>query len=64
MGCYQNISGLFAGVEIYGYTNNNPPADIQTSKLGVSHICCLSELGLFDFNIQFHLGKTTMFLMP
>ena len=33
------------------YTDNNPLAYIQTSMLGVSQICWLSELALFDFNI-------------
>ena len=39
-------------------TNNNPLAYIQTSKLGASQIHWLSELDLFDFNIQYRLGKT------
>ena len=39
-------------------TNNNPLAYIQTSKLGASQIHWLSELALFDFNIQYHMGKT------
>ena len=33
-------------------------AYIQTCKLGVSQICWLSKLALFDFNIQYRLGKT------
>ena len=40
------------------YTNNNPLAYIQTSKLCASKICWLSELALFDFNIQYRSGKT------
>ena len=40
------------------YTDNNPLAYIQTSKLGASQICWLSELALFDFNIIYRLGKT------
>ena len=40
------------------YTNNNPLAYIQTSKLGASQICWLSELALFDFNIIYRSGKT------
>ena len=40
------------------YTNNNPLAYIQTSKLGASQIRWLSELALFDFNIIYRSGKT------
>ena len=48
------------GLKFTVYTNNNPLAYIQTSKLGVSQICWLSELALFDFNIQYSLGKSNM----
>ena len=40
------------------YTENNPVAYVQTSKLGTSQICWLSELALFDFNIVHRLGRT------
>ena len=40
------------------YTDNNPLAYIQTSKLGASQICWLSKLALFDFNIIYRSGKT------
>ena len=40
------------------YTDNNPLAYVQTSKLGVSQIHWLSDLALFDFNIIYRLGKT------
>ena len=40
------------------YTDNNPLAYVQTSKVGVSQICWLSELALFDFNIIYRSGKT------
>ena len=40
------------------YTNNNPLAYIQTSKLGASQIHWLSKLALFDFNIIYRSGKT------
>ena len=40
------------------YTDNNPLACVQTSKLGVSQICWLSELALFDSNGIYRLGKT------
>ena len=40
------------------YTDNNPLAYIQTSKLGASQICWLSKLALFDFNIIYRLGKS------
>ena len=39
------------------HTNDNPLAYIQTSKVGVSQIHWLSQLALFDFNIQCRLGK-------
>ena len=41
------------GLTFTVYTSNNPLAHIQTSKLGVSQICWLSKLALFDFNIQY-----------
>ena len=40
------------------YTDNNPLAYVQTSKLGVSQICWLSELALFNFKIIYRSGKT------
>ena len=40
------------------YTNNNLLAYIQSSKLGVSQICWLSEVALFNFNILYRSGKT------
>ena len=55
MGYYQEICGLFLGLNFTVYNNSNP---LQTSKLDVSQICLLSELALIDFNIQYHLGKT------
>ena len=39
------------GLKFTVYTDNNPLAYIQTSKLGASQICWLSKLALFDFNI-------------
>ena len=39
------------------YTDNNPLAYIQTSKLGASQIHWLSKLALFDFNIIYRSGK-------
>ena len=46
------------GLKFTVYTDNNPLAYVQSSKLGASEICCLSELALFDFNIIYRLGKT------
>ena len=40
------------------YTDNNPLAYVQTSKLGASQIHWLSKLALFDFNIIYRSGKT------
>ena len=40
------------------YTDNNPLAYVQTSKLGASQIHWLSELALFNFNIIYRSGKT------
>ena len=40
------------------YTDNNPLAYVQTSKLCMSQICWLSKLALFDFNIIYRSGKT------
>ena len=46
------------GSKFTDYTDNNPLAYIQTSKLGTSQICWLSELALFNFNIIYRSGKT------
>ena len=40
------------------FTDNNPLAHIQTSKLGASQIHWLSKLAPFDFNIIYRSGKT------
>ena len=40
------------------YTDNNPLAYLQKSKLGASQIHWLSKLALFDFNIIYRSGKT------
>ena len=40
------------------YTDNNPLAYIQTTKLSASQICWLSKLALFNFNIIYRSGKT------
>ena len=40
------------------YTNNNPLAYVQTSKLGVSQIHWLSKFAIFDYNIIYRLGRT------
>ena len=46
------------GLKFTVYTDNNPLAYVQTSKLGASQICWLSKLALFDFNIIYRPGKT------
>ena len=46
------------GLKFTVYTDNNPLAYIQTSKLGASQICWLSELALFNFNIIYRSGKS------
>ena len=46
------------GLKFTVYTDNNPLAYIQTSKLGAAQIRWLSELAMFDFNIIYRSGKT------
>ena len=46
------------GLKFTVYTDNNLLAYVQTSKLGASQICWLSELALFNFNIIYRSGKT------
>ena len=46
------------GLKFTGYTDNNPLACVQTSKLGASQICWLSELALFDYNIIYRSSRT------
>ena len=45
------------GLKFTVYTDNNPLAYIQISKLGASQIHWLSELALFNFNIIYRSGK-------
>ena len=52
----EKLRDYLLGLKFMVYTNNNPLAYIQTSKLGVSQIWWLSEL--FDFSIQYRSGKT------
>ena len=40
------------------YTNNNPLAHVQESKLGACQIQWLSELALFNFQICYHSGRS------
>ena len=46
------------GLKFMVYTDNNPPAYMQTSKLGASQVCWISKLVLFNFNIQYCSDKT------
>ena len=46
------------GLKFTIYTDNNPLAYAQTSKLDVSPIHWLIKLALFDFNVIYRLGKT------
>ena len=46
------------GSKLRVFTDNNPLAYIQSSKLGASQIRWLSKLALFDFNIIYGSGKS------
>ena len=46
------------GSKFVVYTDNNPLAYVQKSKLGAAQIRWLSELALFDFDIKYRSGKT------
>ena len=48
----EKFRDYFLGSKFTVYTNNNPLAYIQTSKLGASQIHWLSKLAVFDFNIR------------
>ena len=39
-------------------TDNNPLTYVCTLWLGAAHICWLSDLALFDFDIWYHAGKS------
>ena len=39
-------------------TDNNPLMYVHTSCLRAAQICWLSNLALFDFDIQYHVDKT------
>ena len=57
MGATEKFLDYLLGSKSTVYTNNNALAYIQTSNLGGSQISWLSELALFDFKIQYRLGK-------
>ena len=40
------------------YTDNNPLAYVEMSKLGASQIYWLSKLAIFDYNIIYRSGRT------
>ena len=46
------------GLRFQVYTDNNPLAYIQESKLGALQIRWLSELALFDFTIKYQTGRS------
>ena len=46
------------GSQFQVYTDNNPLAYIQESKLGALQILWLSELSLFDFVIKYQTGNS------
>ena len=47
----EKFRNYLLGSKFTVYTNNNPVAYVQTSKLGASQICWLSDLALFNYNI-------------
>ena len=58
MGCYQKDVGYLLETKFIVYTDNNPQVYIKTSKLGVSQMRWLRHLSLFNFNMQYHPGKS------
>ena len=40
------------------YNDKNLLSYVKTSKLGASKISWLSDLAFFNFNTQYHMGKT------
>ena len=48
------------GSKSTGFTDNNPPCYIKSSKLGAAQIHWLSELTLYDFNIIYRTGKSNL----
>ena len=54
----EKFRDYFLGSKFTVYTDNNPLAYIQTSKLGASQIHWLSKLALFDYNIIYGSGKS------
>ena len=54
----KKFRGYLLGLKFNVYTDNNPLAYVQTSKLAAIQICCLSKLALFDNNIIYRLDRT------
>ena len=54
----QKFRDYLLGLKFTVYKDNNHLAYLQTSKLGVSQICWLSELALFNFILLYRFDKT------
>ena len=54
----EKFQDYLLGLQFQVYTDNNPLAYIQESKLGASQIRWLSELALFDFTIKYRTGPS------
>ena len=54
----EKFQDYLLGSRFQVYTDNNPLAYIQESKLGASQIRWLSELALFDFAIKYQTGHS------
>ena len=55
---YEKFRDYLIGLKFTVLTDNNPLTYVHTSWLGAAQICWLSDLSLFDFDIQYHAGKS------
>ena len=54
----EKFQDYLLGSQFQVYTDNNPLAYVQESKLGASQIRWLSELALFNFTIKYQTGHS------
>ena len=56
----EKFKDYLLGSKFTVFTDNNSLVYVKTSKLGAAQICWLSELALYNFNIVYCTGRSTL----
>ena len=56
----EKFKDYLLGSKFTVFTDNNPLCYIKSSKLGVTQICWLSELTLYNFDIMYHTRRSNL----